>query len=598
MLPLWIRNIAANTSTLGSHVGRLLTWNTCGAVVGVLITGFVLMPSVGLRAAFAFLAILLAVVAFALALQKISRIKVLAAAGVLVFSAIAGFTGGDQWKYIMSSGAFRLRETEISAPIRERLKYTKLEFYEDAPDATVSVESMLNETNRIGLRINGKPDASSKGDVATQYLLAHIPMAVKPDSKDVFVLGFGSGMTAGALLHHPVQNIVVAENCEPVLRAGKFFEPWNQGVLTNSRVTIRQEDARTILKLSSQKYDVIICEPSNPWTAGVGSIFTQEFYKIAADRLKDNGVVCQWFHVYEMHDGIVFLVLRTFGSVFPYYEIWETASGDILMLGSLKPFQSDAEIYGKMYEHAAVRQQLVTLGLPTPESLWARQMASQKTASAIPGDGPIQTDLFPVLEYEAPKAFYLGKNSTRLFSFDERTHQSEIASPEKIKALQSLTIDHLDQIFATNKSANAELNAFLNWYSEVGRNGATIWKDALFPSIFRPSNAAHPEMPLVGNTGSSIRALSEGNALLAKNETNAGLEKIEGALLNFPELQPTSTFEQVTANAVRKCMVSNQMDRARALLQRALQIHPTSDQLNYLFRLIGPPKGSEMATGR
>jgi predicted membrane-bound spermidine synthase len=51
VLPLWIRILSGSTVTLGDRVGRLLTWNTLGAVVGVLVTGFILMPSLGVRGA-------------------------------------------------------------------------------------------------------------------------------------------------------------------------------------------------------------------------------------------------------------------------------------------------------------------------------------------------------------------------------------------------------------------------------------------------------------------------------------------------------------------------------------------------------------------
>src|SRR5205085_109319 len=162
------------------------------------------------------------------------------------------------------------------------------------------------------LRVNGKPDASSYGDLATQYLLAHLPMMARPAGKDVFVLGLGSGITAGALLGYPLDHLVVAENCEPVLRAARHFDQWNRGVVTNSLTRFWNEDARTVLKLSPQNYDVIISEPSNPWMAGVGSVFSREFYELAAHRLKPGGIMTQWFHLYEMHDGIVLLVLRTF----------------------------------------------------------------------------------------------------------------------------------------------------------------------------------------------------------------------------------------------------------------------------------------------
>src|SRR5262249_2232903 len=154
------------------------------------------------------------------------------------------------------------------------------------------------------------------GDLSTQALVAHLPLMSKPDSKDVFVFGLGSGITAGSVLGHPnVDSLTIAENCEPVVRAAKFFEPWNNGVLTSARVKMVEEDARTVLKLSSKQYDVIVAEPSNPWMVGVGSVFSREFYELAARRLKPGGIMTQWFHIYEINDSIVEMVIRTFSSV-------------------------------------------------------------------------------------------------------------------------------------------------------------------------------------------------------------------------------------------------------------------------------------------
>ena len=76
-------------------------------------------------------------------------------------------------------------------------------------------------------------------------------------------------------------------------------------MLADARVYLWREDARTVLKLNPQLYDVIIAEPSNPWTVGIGSVFSREFYKIAAGRLKPGGIMAQWFHVYEMQDDMV-----------------------------------------------------------------------------------------------------------------------------------------------------------------------------------------------------------------------------------------------------------------------------------------------------
>ena len=341
VLPLCIRLVSGRGVDLGNRVGRLLTWNTLGAVVGVLLTGFILMPHAGLRNAFNLLAAALCLGALVFAWSR--RKVTFAGLGALLASAlvVSCLGGGEGWRYVLSSGAFRSRDTSVDPKeMTNRKKNVKLLFYEDAADGTVSVERVGPDVpaSEIVLRVSGKPDASNHGDLSTQLLLGHLPMLLRPESKDAFAFGLGSGITASALLRYPLDHLTVAENCAPVIRAARLFAPWNRGVLTNALTRIRLEDARTVLKLDRQKYDVIVSEPSNPWFASIGSVFSREFYQLAAARLKPGGLMVQWFHMYEMHDGIVDLVLRTFQSVFPAMEIWDSNGGDIILIGSTRPW--------------------------------------------------------------------------------------------------------------------------------------------------------------------------------------------------------------------------------------------------------------------
>src|SRR5882724_3469423 len=409
VLPLRIRMLSDEPDLFGNRVGRLLTWNTVGAMTGSLVAAFLLMPHVGLRGSFTVLGFILVGLAGISAWLTGRRIVFVACLGVGVFLATVTLEGGRGWQYILSSGIFREKFQSFSSNwMDERRKTVDLLFYEDAADATVSIERGPSQfaTNEITLRINGKADASSAGDMSTQVLLAQLPLMAKPDSKDVFCFGVGSGVTAGSTLGYPIEHLTIADNCEPVLRAVKFFEPWNHGVMTNDRVRIYREDARTVLKLSPQKYDVIISEPSNPWMVGIGSVFSQDFYQLISKRLKPGGVMAQWFHIYEINDEVLHVVLRTFGSVFPNMEIWDMDGGDIVLLGSDRPWHSGIEQYRHAFELAGPRRDLTAIGLLTPEAVLARQLASQRTAFAVPPPGRLQTDNLPILEYEAPAAFY------------------------------------------------------------------------------------------------------------------------------------------------------------------------------------------------
>ena len=134
-------------------------------------------------------------------------------------------------------------------------------------------------------------------------------------------------------------------------------------------------------------------------------------------------------------------VRRTFGSVFPSMEIWDSGAGDVILVGSNQPWDSSVEHLRVAYGREQVRQDLAAIGIDSPEAFLARQFASQRTAFAIPGPGPIQSDNFPVLEYEAPLAFFIGATASGVIRFDERTWQLALAAPEKRAVLGQLATD-------------------------------------------------------------------------------------------------------------------------------------------------------------
>ncbi|MSU58862.1 MAG: hypothetical protein EXS35_11975 [Pedosphaera sp.] len=444
----------------------------------------------------------------------------------------------------------------------------------------------------IGLRINGKVEASTQGDLTTQLLLAHLPMLARPGSEDVFVLGLASGISCKGFLAYPIKHLTVADNCEPITRAVDYFAPWNRGVKTNPVTRLRIEDARTVLKLEPKNYDVIMSEPSNPWFASVGSVFSREFYELAARRLKPGGLMVQWFHVYEMHDGIVQMVLRTFGSVFPHMEIWDSNEGDIILIGSDRPWNLSLESLRHSYENRLTREDLESVGLGTPEALLARLFASQRTASDIAGPGPIQTDGFPVLEYEAPVAFFIGKKAERIARFDERTWQAGFAPEERRRALAGLDDQALRKVFERD-TINREL-----WFGVVERlkrGRIAIGKGQPFnpmvPSVF-DANAGNVESLLPPDASEGLRKLVTARVALQKGEGE--LEKNVALIRNTLAAQliatgaktPERTSASFAAVTARACIIKGKYSLAQDLLALGFKFDAQDEELAFLTRLL------------
>jgi hypothetical protein len=314
-------------------------------------------------------------------------------------------------------------------------------------------------------------------------------------------------------------------------------------------------------------------------------VFSREYYELGASRLKEGGIMAQWFHVYDMHDGIVSLVLRTFGSVFPNMEIWDSASGDLILLGSAKPWRSDPSVYKALFERKEPLKDFNLVGIDSPEALWARQLASQQTAFAIAGEGPMQSDLFPVLEYEAPRAFYIGAQAKDLVRFDERTWQSELAPIEKRQALSALQGDKLNLVFSQYTTINDELRNHLLWRFHEGVGASADFRP-WWPCVFRTNQLAGPAAVAGPNTSDEIKQLLAAAAAIEEggNQRSAGIETIAGLLKSYGNRSDWSV-SHYAGLAARASLADGSAARAQHILELAIRMRPEDQTLNYLNRV-------------
>ena len=100
-------------------------------------------------------------------------------------------------------------------------------------------------------------------------------------------------------------------------------------------------DARETLLTSHETYDIIASEPSNPYRAGVASLYTREYYQAIRDRLAQDGIFLQWLQAYDVDNQTVRTVYATLGSVFPEVETWELEVNDLLLVASRKKINHD-----------------------------------------------------------------------------------------------------------------------------------------------------------------------------------------------------------------------------------------------------------------
>ena len=313
--------------------------------------------------------------------------------------------------------------------MRQVLSVHELLYYEDGPSATVAVQRV--DKYRL-LKINGKTDASNGAtDVRTQTLVGHLPLMMT-DAKRIGIVGWGSGMTVGAALTHPLESVDAYEIEPAVVEASRFFEPGNGSPLPHNgaplddpRVNVIIGDARGELRRQTDPYDVIINQPSNPWLTGVSNLFTKDFFELLETKLASNGVVCQWVQTYGMSEEATRSVVATFRSVFPHVVTF--TDRDLIMLGSREPIRFSARRLQARFADPRVRASLRFAFVEYPADLVVKLGLDEVGVDAYTAGAPLNTDDNMLIELAAPRTLYTDEKEAIYASL--RAHPADAARP-------------------------------------------------------------------------------------------------------------------------------------------------------------------------
>lgn len=391
------------TTSRGSIiVGRGYSANTGGAILGSLITGFWLVPKIGSFRVIAVAAAINVLIAAVLILSTTPRrYWFLGTTGAcLGLISFVGLSPAFYNRSLLSFSAVLYSESQHHLSVDEIAATSDVVFAADGLNGSVAV---TRSDNNVTLRVNGKADAST-GDARTQLLLGHLGAAFHRAPHRVLVIGFGSGMTVSAVARYPdVEKIDCVEIEPAVIRASGFFATLNHGVLNDPRVHIIFDDARNFLLTSREKYDLIVSEPSNPWIAGVASLFTDEFYRAAQHRLSDGGIFVQWVQAYSLAPADLRMILATFAGRFPKVSMWRGEELDFLLLGTNQTLAFDFNRLRAFWLSKGIQNDFDALDVHQPEALVAYYLLNDPAVRKLADHSPRNTDDKTLLEYHAPQ---------------------------------------------------------------------------------------------------------------------------------------------------------------------------------------------------
>src|SRR5688572_8122516 len=442
-LPVASQIYSNKLKVLGRSIGNIYSVNTLGAIAGSLAAGFVLVPLLGTeRTILAGLFVNSAMAALILSAPGAERRPNLAkwAALALLVVATLSMRGELFWpKESLDRGILvyaKSFDTRPELKISENYQDTDVVYFKDGNNATISVRK---GEDYVGLRTNGKVDASNKADMITQLMIGYLPILYHPTPRSTMIIGYGGGVTVGAATaFKEVEEIDCLEIEQAVIGAAPEFADFNRKSYENPKVHIIYDDARNYMNVTRKQYDVIISEPSNPWIAGVASLFTSEFYERAAEVLKPDGVFAQWIQLYELDPEDLRMILREFQEKFPHVSVW-VSSGDLIVIGTRQPQQLNLSRWVQLAaeDPRLVREMRDYFKLPRAEGLLAYYVMGSDTVREFSANAGHNSDDLPLLEFHAPRQLFRETRSLNVSLLYENKdglvpEGTELENPERV----------------------------------------------------------------------------------------------------------------------------------------------------------------------
>ena len=216
-----------------------------------------------------------------------------------------------------------------------------LEYAETTPSLLFKVDSYVfsGETALQKVEIIDTPyfgrclilDDSMQSAELDEYIyhetLIHPALVGLQEPRNILVMGSGEGSTLREILKYPLVEKVTAIDVDPqVVQICKDYLPsWHKGAYDHPKIEMHYQDARKYVEERDEQYDAVFVDVTEPLDDGPSYLlFTDQFYKIVAKRLKPNGILGLQAGMFDpsllkCHSSVYQTLRRTFNYVSSAY---------------------------------------------------------------------------------------------------------------------------------------------------------------------------------------------------------------------------------------------------------------------------------------
>ncbi|MFC1478962.1 fused MFS/spermidine synthase [Planctomycetota bacterium] len=384
--PLALQAVSRFSEGTGNATGVVYSINTAGAVAGGILTGFLLLPLLGVQ----------------------TGILVLSAAGMFMGAAvIIKLDESPRRRFVIGMASLAYFILVACAIPQNLFTRTLIRLQDsdlvDVEEGITTIASVHREENGYlwlctsGMQVGGD---RARG---VQRMLGHLGIFLHQDPKNVLSVGFGTGETTACLAMHDLESIDCVEiSPEVAAMSLKHFTHLNLGKELHEKVNMIFMDAKNYLHLTDKTYDVIVTDSINPkYFSENASLYTKEYFQSAKDHLNPDGLVICWVP-FTVPPSCFGSIARTFSDVFAHTTLWFLPTGHdhfVLLAGSTSKQKYSLARIRKRLAEPDIKEHFAEIEINSALDLMSCYVCDQGQLAEAVGMSPINSDMDPFVEF-------------------------------------------------------------------------------------------------------------------------------------------------------------------------------------------------------
>lgn len=395
--PLMVQAWVNRVHRVGLSTGLAYSVNTIGGVIGGLLTGFVLIPLLGLQMSIVVLGLVVVWaaafmwLAFMMPLTHNWKIRLLAPLAAVFVSVFAARIPHDLFVRTVALSGQEFGHEIVAM--------------KEGINTTVSVHKDPRH-GALYLYTSGRIVAgTSRGFRGDQKMLGHFPALLNQYAGQTLSVGYGTGESTACLALHDIDGINCVEIAPEVVEfAHEYFSELNRAGELDERENLIYMDARNYLHVTDESYDVIVSDCTGiTHFAENGSLFTRDYFERARDRLTEHGMFMSWIDTYTTQNSAVMnSVLGTLMEVFPHVTLWYPTPEPapfFIVVGSRKPQRISIRHIRDELDKPDVKASLATVNVRSALDVLSCYVADERDIRRFLREYRTNTDDRPFVEF-------------------------------------------------------------------------------------------------------------------------------------------------------------------------------------------------------